>query len=154
MSYLPHPPALEHAGLAEAIREYIKGFNHRSGIDVQLELSPRIGRLEPDTELALFRVVQESLTNIQRHSGSPRAKIRIHRDTDLNLEISDAGRGVSSVSQKRGDLAMGVGIPSMEERVKLVGGKFHIDSTMQGTTVQITIPLDRLSASKTAQSVG
>src|SRR5262249_11104595 len=76
LSYVLHPPPLEHAGLAEAIRDYIKGFNRRSGIAVELELSPRLGRLEPDTELALFRVVQESLTNIQRHSGSPRARIR------------------------------------------------------------------------------
>src|SRR5262249_34549544 len=132
MSYLLHPPALEHAGLAEAIREYIKGFNHRSGIDVELELAPNLGRLEPDTELTLFRVGQDSLTNIQRPSGSPRAKIRIRRDTDLSLEISDVGRGVLSATSKRQDVPRGVGIPSMEERVKLVGGKFHIDSTMRG----------------------
>src|SRR5262249_33667961 len=140
-----HPPALEHAGLAQAIRDYIKGFNRRSGIAVELELSPRLGRLEPDTELALFRVVQESLTNIQRHSGSPRARIRIDRSTDLHLEISDVGHGVLAKTADGKSKILGVGIPSMEERVKLIGGRFQIDSTARGTTVQVTLPLGERS---------
>src|ERR1700704_2052381 len=77
LSYLLHPPMLDEAGLEDAIRHYASGFTHRTGIDVQLEMSPRLGRMKPDVELALFRVVQESLTNIQRHSGSPLATIGI-----------------------------------------------------------------------------
>jgi signal transduction histidine kinase len=139
-----HPPLLDEAGLEDAIRDYAKGFTKRSGIQVELELSPRVGRVARNVELALFRVVQEGLTNIQRHSGSQQAKIRIHRNSDLTLEISDRGRG-AFVSRRRGkeDLRfeIGVGILSMQERVKLVGGRLDIDSTSHGTIVRVTVPL-------------
>src|SRR5437660_981746 len=100
LSYLLHPPMLEQAGLGDAIRGYVKGFTQRSGIHVELELSPCVGRMPQDVELALFRIVQEALTNIHRHSGSQQAKIRIHRNSNLTREISDLGRGPSpSVSR-------------------------------------------------------
>jgi PAS domain S-box-containing protein len=144
LSYVLHPPALDEAGLGDAIRDYVKGFTKRSGIHVELELSPRLGRMARDVELALFRVVQESLTNIQRHSGSQQAKIKIHRNSDLTLEISDRGRG-AFVSRRRGKeeprFEIGVGIPSMQERVKLIGGRLDIDSGSHGTTVHVVIPL-------------
>jgi PAS domain S-box-containing protein len=144
LSYMLHPPLLDEAGLEDAIRDYAKGFTKRSGIQVELELSPRVGRVARDVELALFRVVQEGLTNIQRHSGSQQAKIRIHRNSDLTLEISDRGRG-AFVSRRRGKedprFEIGVGILSMQERVKLVGGRLDIDSTSHGTTVRVTVPL-------------
>jgi signal transduction histidine kinase len=111
---------------------------------VEVDLSPRVGRMTRDVELALFRIVQESLTNIQRHSGSQRAKIRIHRNSDLMLEISDLGHGVSASVQrgKQGPrFEVGVGILSMQERVKLIGGRLDIDSSSHGTTVRVTIPL-------------
>ena len=144
LSYLLHPPVLDQAGLGDAIRDYVKGFSKRSGIQIELELSPSVGRMARDIELALFRVVQESLTNIQRHSGSQRAKIRIHRNSDLMLEISDLGHGVSASVQrgKQGPrFEVGVGILSMQERVKLIGGRLDIDSSSHGTTVRVTIPL-------------
>jgi two-component system NarL family sensor kinase len=144
LSYLLHPPVLDQAGLEHAIRDYVQGFTTRSGIQVELELSPRAERMARDVELALFRVVQEGLTNIQRHSGSQRAKIRIHRNSGLTLEISDLGRGVSASVQRRNEeprLQVGVGIPSMQERVKLIGGRLDIDSTNHGTTVRVTMPL-------------
>ena len=95
LSYLLHPPMLDEAGLEDAIRHYAGGFTERTGIEVELEISPRLGRMKPDVELALFRVVQESLTNIQRHSGSLQAKIRIERDPGkITLEISDKGSGI------------------------------------------------------------
>jgi PAS domain S-box-containing protein len=143
-SYLLHPPALDQVGIADAIRDYVTGFTKRSGIHVELELSPRIGRMAREIELALFRVVQESLTNIHRHSGSQRAKIAIHRNSDLTLEISDFGKGVSakqSIGQGDPRFHVGVGIPSMQERVKLIGGRLDIDSTSHGTFVRVTIPL-------------
>jgi PAS domain S-box-containing protein len=144
LSYLLHPPVLDQAGLGDAIRDYVKGFTERSGIQVELELSPRVRRMARDIELALFRVVQESLTNIQRHSGSQQAKIRIDRNSNLTLEISDHGRGApASVPREKEEprFKVGVGIPSMQERVKLIGGRLAIDSTSRGTTVRVTIPL-------------
>ena len=144
LSYLLHPPILDEAGLADAIRDYVKGFTKRSGIQVELELSPRLGRMTRDVELALFRVVQESLTNIHRHSGSPHAKIRIDCNSNLALEISDLGPGASASAtggKEEHRLDVGVGIPSMQERVKLIGGRLHVDFGADGTTVHVTIPL-------------
>jgi PAS domain S-box-containing protein len=155
LSYVLHPPVLDQAGLEDAIRDYVEGFTKRSGIQVELGLSSRLGRMERDIELALFRVVQESLTNIQRHSGSQRATIRIHRDSDLTLEISDLGPGLSApVPKRKKELRfdVGVGIPSMHERVKLVGGRLEIDSTSYGTTVRVTIPLEENERETTSHS--
>jgi len=144
LSFVLHPPTLDQAGLSAAIPDYVDGFTKRSGIQVDLEVPPRVGRMAREIELVLFRVVQEALTNIQRHSGSQQAKIRIDRSSNLTLEISDLGRGLSTIKQKEEDgarLEIGVGIPSMQERVKLIGGRFEIDSGSQGTTVRVTIPL-------------
>ena len=146
LSYLLHPPLLDEAGLEEAIREYVTGFSKRSGIEVKLEMSRRLGRVARDIEQALFRVVQEALTNIQRHSGSQQAKIRIHRNSDLTLEVSDLGRGVSASAHKgkqKTRFEVGVGILSMQERVKLIGGRLDIVSTDHGTTVRATVPFGR-----------
>ena len=146
LSYLLHPPMLDEAGLEDAIRHYAGGFTERSGIEVELEISPRLGRMKPGVELALFRVVQESLTNIQRHSGSFQAKIRIERDPGkITLEISDKGSGIPrNLRRQNGKLSfgLGVGIPSMHERVKLIGGELDIESISSGTTVRVTIPAD------------
>jgi signal transduction histidine kinase len=144
LSYLLHPPMLDEAGLEDAIRHYAGGFTERTGIEVELEISPRLGRMKPDAEMALFRVVQESLTNIQRHSGSLQAKIRINRDRGkITLEISDKGSGISGSQRRRNgklSFGLGVGIPSMHERVKLIGGQLDIESRGSGTTVRATIP--------------
>jgi PAS domain S-box-containing protein len=143
LSYVLHPSLLEDAGLGDAIRGYMKGFTKRTGIQVELEFPPRMGRMGLEIELALFRVVQESLTNIHRHSGSQRAKIRIHRNSEFTLEISDRGQGIpANEPRKEGSgFEVGVGIPSMHERVKLIGGRLDIDSTSHGTAVRVTIPL-------------
>jgi signal transduction histidine kinase len=144
LSYVLHPPLLDEAGLVDALRDYADGFTKRSGIQVELEVSPRVARMERDVEMTLFRVVQESLTNIQRHSGSQLAAIRIHRNSDLTLEISDSGSGFPASAPGRKEDArfeVGVGIPSMQERVKLIGGRLEITSTSHGTTVRVTIPL-------------
>jgi PAS domain S-box-containing protein len=146
LSYLLHPPMLDEAGLEDAIRHYAGGFTDRTGIELELEISPRLGRMKPHVELALFRVVQESLTNIQRHSGSPHAKIRVERDPGkFTLEISDKGGGISGgVRRRNGKMpfGLGVGIPSMHERVALIGGQLDIESSSSGTTVRVTIPAD------------
>jgi PAS domain S-box-containing protein len=157
LSYVLHPPVLDEAGLGEAIRDYVDGFSKRSGIHVELDVPPRVGRLARDIELVLFRVVQESLTNIQRHSGSPQAKIRVNRGSHLTLEISDLGRGLSATKPRGKEEArfeVGVGIPSMQERVKLIGGRLEIDSTSHGTSVRVTIPLGENQREKTSHSGG
>src|SRR5216684_2364148 len=146
LSYLLHPPMLDEAGLEDAIRHYAGGFTERTGIEVELEISPRLGRMKPDVELTLFRVVQESLTNIQRHSGSPQSKIWIERDPGkITLEISDKGSGISGNQRRRNgklSFGVGVGILSMHERVKLIGGRLEIESSSSGTTVRATVPID------------
>jgi PAS domain S-box-containing protein len=144
LSYVLHPPVLDDAGLSDAIRDYVKGFTRRSGIQVELELSPRVERMPRDVELALFRVVQETLTNIQRHSRSQQAKIRIDRNSSLMLEISDSGQGAAGNAMRstvKPPFEPGVGIPSMQERVKFIGGRLEIDTSSGGTTVRVSIPL-------------
>jgi signal transduction histidine kinase len=137
---------LDEAGLEDAIRHYLDGFTKRAGIRVDLEVSPGYRRMTSDIELALFRVVQESLTNVQRHSGSLQAKIRLVRNADeVTLEISDSGRETSDRELKRDKsipFEVGVGIPSMRERVKLIGGRLTIASGSHGTTVRVTLPAE------------
>jgi signal transduction histidine kinase len=144
LAYLLHPPMLDESGLEDAVRDYVEGFAKRSGIRVKLDLSPNLGRSPRNVELALFRVVQESLTNIQRHSGSRQARIRIERDPKgITLEVSDKGRRASRSGRKRTrgfSSGTGVGIPSMGERVKQIGGQMEIKSDSEGTTVLVTVP--------------
>ena len=98
VSHLLHPPLLDELGLPSALKWYVEGYAERSKIDVQLELANDLGRLPVDMETALFRIVQESLTNIHRHSGSKSAFIRVARsESELSLEVSDFGRGMSSL---------------------------------------------------------
>ncbi len=156
LSYVLHSPVLDQAGLSGAIRDYVKGFTKRSGIQVTLELAPGIGRMPRDVELALFRVVQESLTNIQRHSGNREAAIRLDRNSHLTLEIIDSRTGVSRNSTGRSEKSpyqYGVGILSMQERVKLIGGRLEIYAASGGTVVRVTIPLGE-EHEKAADSVG
>jgi PAS domain S-box-containing protein len=143
LSYLLHPPMLEKSGLEDAIRDLIEGFTQRSGIQVEVKITSLLDRMPRETELALFRVVQESLANIQRHSGSHHAQIRIEsRPEQLILEVSDTGRGIPGGIGNQSEPApkgMGVGIPSMQERVKQIGGRLEIESSSQGTTVRVII---------------
>jgi len=139
-----HPPLLDSTGLDETIRDYVQGFTKRSGIHVKLEFSSLLGRLRRDVELTLFRIVQESLTNIHRHSSSRQAKIRIDRDAQFTLEIIDANHHRSDLGppEKPSRPEIGVGISSMYERVKLIGGCLDVDFAAHGTTVRVTIPLE------------
>jgi PAS domain S-box-containing protein len=145
LSYLLHPPLLDELGLVSAIREYAEGFSERSGVQMELHLQTGFGRLPQEAETALFRIVQESLTNIQRHSGSPTATIRLRGDSAcVNLEVSDRGRGMAKNAIERGNGSgsrLGVGILGMRERMTQLGGKLEIDSSASGTTVRASIPL-------------
>ena len=146
MSYLLHPPALEALGLAGAGRDYIDGFARRSGLRVDLEISGDLGRLPAETELALFRVLQESLVNIHRHSGSRKASIQLARTTDqIRLEVRDTGRGMKKTDDPLAEGppagGLGVGIPGMRERMRQLGGQLQIQSDAQGTSVIATVPV-------------
>jgi len=131
---------LDEAGLEDAIRHYVSGFAERTGIDVKLEISPEFGRLPQEEEMALFRVMQESLVNTQRHSGSLSATILLeHRAQGVFLQICDQGRGIQGNGRKQlkgACFASGVGIQSMRERMKQVGGQLEIESDSTGTTVR------------------
>ncbi len=144
MSHLLHPPLLDEVGLESALIWYAEGFAKRSGIEVKVEISPSIGRLATDVETALFRVVQECLTNVHRHSGSPTAAVRLHRaGGDLKLEVSDEGRGmpVSAMAGDSAQTAPGVGIQGIRERVLQLHGTIEIVSGEgKGTRVVVTIP--------------
>jgi PAS domain S-box-containing protein len=145
LSYLLHPPLLDELGLVSAIREYAEGFSERSGVELQLDLQTGFGRLPQEAETALFRVVQESLTNIQRHSGSQTATIHLRGDsTCVNLDVSDRGCGMNKSAIERGNgtgTRLGVGILGMRERMTQLGGKLEIESSSSGTKVRVSIPL-------------
>jgi PAS domain S-box-containing protein len=143
LSYLLHPPMLDEAGLVDAIRHYVDGFAERTGIEVELAVAPHFGRLVREKELALFRVMQESLVNIHRHSGSFSARILLDRaQREILLQVSDKGHGISGNGQgenKGPSFVGGVGVQSMRERMKQVGGRLEIESSKSGTTVRATI---------------
>jgi PAS domain S-box-containing protein len=144
LSYLLHPPLLDEAGLALVVRWYADGFARRSGTKVDLKISERLGRLPAEVEMTLFRIVQESLSNIHRHSGSRTATIRLSRRKQrVTLEVKDRGRGIPSESLHEGrDLqSLGVGIAGMRERVRQLGGELQILSARGGTTVRVDLPL-------------
>jgi signal transduction histidine kinase len=145
VSYLLHPPFLDEAGLMTALQWYAGGFAERSGIKVDLDLPESVERMPLDTETVLFRVVQESLTNIHRHSGSETARIRLRGDTEtLVLEVEDRGRGIPNALLKHirsGGGGVGVGIAGMSERIEQLGGRLEVTSRDHGTTVRVRLPL-------------
>lgn len=152
LSYLLHPPLLDESGLASAIRWYAEGFQKRSAIQLTVDVAPDLGRFSAETETALFRVVQESLTNVHRYSGSPTAEIRIsNREGKVRLEISDQGRGGLAGAKRvlTGEtiVSLGVGIPGMRERLRQLGGQLEVDFGPNGTTVVAALPVtNRLCA--------
>jgi signal transduction histidine kinase len=145
ISYLLHPPLLDEMGLVSALAWYVEGFAERSGIKVQLETPKDLGRLPRETETVLFRVVQQSLANIHRHSGSHVARIRMEADAEsVHVEICDEGRGIDPDVLKGFDAGrklIGVGIAGMRERVRVMGGRFSIKSNGNGTTLDVRLPM-------------
>jgi len=144
ISYLLHPPLLDEAGLASALRWYLRGFTERSGIKVELELPEDFERLPRDVETAIFRLVQESLTNIHRHSESPTATIGIvHADGEVRVEVRDQGKGIAP--DKKLELLSagtpGVGIRGMRERLRQLGGTMEINSDGDGSGTQVVVRL-------------
>src|SRR5258708_32006564 len=144
ISHLLHPPLLDEAGLASALRWYTEGFAERSKINVQLEIPRDFGRLPNDMEIAIFRIIQECLTNIHRHSESAEAAIRIDREGDrLFVQVQDKGKGIAAEKQR--ELAAsgrgGVGFGGMRERLRQLGGSLEIQSNSKGTVVTAVLPV-------------
>ena len=145
VSYLLHPPLLDELGLLAALRWFTAGFSERSGIAVNLDTPNEFSRLPAEMELALFRVVQESLTNIQRHSGSDMAWVTLseHKES-AEVRIVDRGVGVSSEvidRIKQGKTLQGIGLRGMYERVRELGGQLEIQSSALGTALSAVLPL-------------
>lgn len=145
LSYLLHPPLLDEAGFTSAARWYVEGFAKRSGIKVKLDLVAEQERLPIAIETALFRVLQESLTNVQRHSGALEVIVRFQRQAETAiLEIEDFGRGVPQNMLNRLNAASaetGVGLAGMRERLHELSGKCEIESDGRGTRLRAIVPL-------------
>jgi PAS domain S-box-containing protein len=138
ISYLLHPPVLEELGLSRTLQSYVEGFRRRSGISLSLQLGPHLGHLPKNVELTIFRIVQESLCNIHRHSDSATASILlVRKDDGILLEVADRGRGIPEHIERPG-----VGIAGMRERVRLLGGELQVQSGSGGTTVRMMLGLE------------
>ena len=148
ISYLLYPPMLEEVGLRSAIPWYIEGFSKRSGIQVTCNIDQNVGRLSRDAELAIFRILQESLTNVHRHSDSPTAQVLLGLEDDgtAYLQVSDQGKGISpSVLEPGSDSSntLGVGLRGMVERMRQLGGSMEMSSNDRGTTVRASLPREK-----------
>lgn len=146
LSYLLHPPLLDELGLSSAARWYASGFTKRTGIPVDVDVPQETKRLSADAEVAIFRVLQESLTNVQRFANTPRVRLRIRTTEDrIKVEIEDYGRGIQTTKSKSAEESVarrGVGMQGMTERIRQLGGRLEITSIpRRGTLVTATIPL-------------
>jgi len=157
ISHLLHPPLLDEAGLASALHCYVEGFSERSRIVAKLDIPQSFEGLSKEMELCIFRVVQECLTNIHRHAGSPTAAIRITQDgAYLRVEIEDAGKGIPPEKQSlfRLSARTGVGLRGMRERLRQLGGTLQIQSNGHGTQVIATLPVARTPVVAPPEVVG
>jgi signal transduction histidine kinase len=142
ISYLLHPPMMNEMGLKSALQWLVKGYRERSEISVSFEASPNFARLQPEIEMTLFRIAQESLSNVHRHSDSLSAVVRLLQKPDeVILEVSDRGKGMPS-GPSEPMAGVGVGIRGMQERVRELKGRFYLESSPnQGVTVRVALPM-------------
>lgn len=150
LSHLLHPPLLDEAGFGSAARWFVEGFGRRSGIVTRLRMPAKLDRLPPEIETALFRVLQESLTNVHRHSGSREVEVRLTvYQSMVTLAIDDNGKGIPHEIMERfgkSGVNLGVGLAGMRERVTELGGRLEIDSDKSGTRLRAVIPIPALAA--------
>ena len=140
-----HPPLLDEVGLVSALRWFLEGLSERSGIEVRLEVDPSdMGRLKSELETAIFRIVQEALTNMFRHSGARNGMVSVFdRDGNIVVTVRDDGKGISEqVIQLRPE-SVGIGIGGMRQRVNELGGKLRLANANPGTIVEVVIPARR-----------
>jgi two-component system NarL family sensor kinase len=149
-SYLLHPPLLDEAGFTCAAQWFVEGFSRRSGMTVVIDLDPDLIRLPKTIEIALFRVLQESLTNAHRHSGTKKVSVRLRREVQaVVLEVRDFGRGMPQLLTVSGPSTpdSGVGLAGMRERLNELRGRLEIQAASPGTVLRATVPLSALAAS-------
>ena len=149
LSYLLHPPLLEESGLVAAVQWFAKGFTQRSGIETKVTVSAEFERLEDDIEMTLFRIVQESLTNISRHSESPTARISMqHNPGEVVLRIEDDGKGIPREKWDRvhGNIGALGRYRRIWERVKQIKGELELLSNSNGTTLIVVLPLTEIES--------
>jgi signal transduction histidine kinase len=161
VSYLLHPPLLDQIGLSIALRSYVDGFSKRTGLTVELDVSPNIEPLSSNIELVFFRVVQEALTNVWRHSGSATARIQLAQQASaaghqVKLSIEDFGKGIPSnvpvsnlSSITRNHVPEGLGLASIRERLRQIGGFLEIDSVPGKTVIRATVTLGQQGSGRT-----
>jgi signal transduction histidine kinase len=158
ISHLLHPPLLDEVGLLSALYWFVEGFSKRSGIQANVDVPSQYERLPQETEIALFRVVQEALTNVHRHSGSEKVDISLRvAEMTVWLEVKDYGCGISEdrLARVRDENAqVGVGLAGMRERVHQLGGSMDLSSNAEGTHIVVTIPIgkDGMAKEKTKNS--
>jgi two-component system, NarL family, sensor kinase len=145
ISHLLHPPLLDEVGLVSALRWFLEGLSERSGIAVQLEVEPPdLGRLNPELETAIFRVIQEALTNMFRHSGAHNGRVSLKQtETQIAVVVSDDGKGIGDQVVQLRPESIGVGIGGMRQRVTELGGRLRLANGNPGTIVEVIIPSRR-----------
>jgi signal transduction histidine kinase len=151
-SYLLHPPLLDEVGFTVAAQYFVEGFAKRANIELECDVQQAAECLSKDSELVLFRVLQESLTNVHRHSGASAASVKVRVDSNqLHLEVRDNGHGIDKERLRQFREAhadVGVGLPGMRERVRQLGGRFEINSDKTGTTLNVYLPVSNSSPSR------
>jgi len=151
LSHLLHPPLLDEMGLFAALRWYLDGFSKRSGVKTVLDISRELPNLEPELEMAIFKVVQESLTNVFKHAGASEAIVRVEEcDGSALVSVADNGKGLGSVPEPLDSSGYGMGMVSMKHRVEEYGGQLFLRDTGSGTLVEARIPLRNLQAKSTS----
>jgi signal transduction histidine kinase len=146
MSHLLHPPLLDEVGLSSALEQYLEGFTKRSGIDTQIEAPPgNFPRFKPELETAIFRIIQEALTNVFRHSGAQKAWVTIAKlDDQIAVTVRDNGKGIAENIAEFRPGSLGIGIGGMRQRVKEFGGEVRLRNANPGTLVEVSIPTNGL----------
>jgi len=144
MSHLLHPPLLDEMGLLSALRWYTEGFAKRSGVDTILEMPNQFPRLEPEMEMAIFKIVQESLTNVFRHAEAKRASVHLaEREGHIHVSIVDNGKGIGNGSGELHPNSYGIGVMGIKQRVEEYDGNLTLRDTGSGTLVEVQIPLPK-----------
>jgi signal transduction histidine kinase len=145
ISHLLHPPLLDEVGLISALRWFLEGLTQRSGIEIQLEVQPTdLGRLKSDLETAIFRIVQEALTNMFRHSGARHGRVGVIAENgSITVTVSDDGKGIDPGIMELRPESIGVGIGGMRQRVTELGGRLRLDNANPGTIVEVVIPVSK-----------